>query len=89
MDLRPPILPRPFLESRQSKRKIHKSGRKFCRARFWNQGKATLVAGLGRFNFAAPVFGIKAKLPIARAMVGRNFAAPVFGIKAKRNAGRE
>ena len=37
-----------------------------------------------RTEFAAPVFGIKAKLKEAADVIGKQFAAPVFGIKAKR-----
>ena len=36
-------------------------------------------------EFAAPVFGIKAKPMMQKVQSHLQFAAPVFGIKAKRN----
>src|SRR5438105_2957906 len=43
-----------------------------------------LAQGLATTEFAAPVFGIKAKLCSGTRHTRRQFAAPVFGIKAKR-----
>ena len=58
-------LPTRFLESRQSSTSSVGALKQIvCRTRFWNQGKAT-ARSLGKFEgaqFAAPVFGIKAKL---------------------------
>ena len=55
-----------------------------CRPRIWNQGKAPLTATTAASQFAALVFGIKAKPQTGEHARRPEFAALVFGIKAKR-----
>ena len=45
--------------------------------------KAGQTQGLTPTEFAAPEFGIKAKLPLFHSPLVLQFAAPEFGIKAK------
>jgi len=60
------ILPRPFLESRQSKVSLSICRLQFCRAHFWNQGKATNLLWNLPYEFCRAHFWNQGKASIHR-----------------------
>ncbi len=61
----------------------------FCRTRFWNQGKATFFNHVVRKNFAAPVFGIKAKHELVASLLGLILPHPFLESRQSGSLGRE